>query len=112
MGRHSGVLTPEVLPDGGVVFETPQAAQVVFQPQPVNDPPAPPVPPTTTGGDDPSAGEFFKDVTRIEVIDETGRAFVAYYQTHGVEFQLQDDGRTIKLFAGKRLADSKDWYRQ
>lgn len=38
-------------------------------------------------------------VNRIEVIDSTGRAFVRYYEESGVTLQLQDDGRTLKIFA-------------
>jgi hypothetical protein len=41
------------------------------------------------------------DVTRVEVIDDRGRVFVAYYRTVGVEVHTQDDGRTIKVFAGE-----------
>lgn len=40
-------------------------------------------------------------VTRIEVIDATGRAFVAYYRTSGVSISMQDDDRTMKIFAGE-----------
>lgn len=40
-------------------------------------------------------------VTRVEVIDSTGRAFVAYYEP-GIEVHTQDDGRTVKIFAGER----------
>jgi hypothetical protein len=40
-------------------------------------------------------------VTRIEVIDAHGRAFVqAGYHPAGVTIEVQDDGRTIKIFAG------------
>ena len=40
-------------------------------------------------------------VTRVEVIDSTGRAFVAYYEP-GIEVHVQDDGRTLKIFASLR----------
>jgi hypothetical protein len=36
-------------------------------------------------------------VTRLEVIDEDGRSYVKYGITD-VQFSLQDDGRTLKLF--------------
>lgn len=39
-------------------------------------------------------------VTRIEVIDATGRAFGAYYAAGDVSLQLQDGTRTLKIFAG------------
>lgn len=47
----------------------------------------------------------YPEVTRIEVIDSTGRAFVAYYKP-GVLLSVQDKGRTIKLFAGERVESS------
>lgn len=37
-------------------------------------------------------------VTRIEVIDADGRAFVGYYDRPGVTRLIQDDGRTLKIF--------------
>jgi ribosomal protein S28E/S33 len=37
-----------------------------------------------------------KDVTRVEVIDSTGRAYVATNVT--VELSVQDEGRTLKVF--------------
>lgn len=45
-----------------------------------------------------------ESVTRIEVIDATsGRTFVGYFDAPGAEVHLQDQGRTIKIFAeGKK----------
>lgn len=37
-----------------------------------------------------------KDVTRVEVIDSAGRAYVATNVT--VELSVQDQGRTLKVF--------------
>ena len=37
-----------------------------------------------------------KDVTRVEVIDSSGRAYVATNIT--VELSVQDQGRTLKVF--------------
>lgn len=37
-------------------------------------------------------------VTRIEVIDNNGRAYVNWDKNNKVELQLQDDGKTIKIF--------------
>lgn len=37
-----------------------------------------------------------KDVTRVEVIDSSGRAYVATNVT--VELSVQDQGRTLKVF--------------
>ena len=44
-----------------------------------------------------------KQVTRLEVIDETGRAYVKYMKRdkdkwEKPNFQLQDDGQTLKIF--------------
>lgn len=40
----------------------------------------------------------FPDVTRVEVIDATGRVFVGYFDIAGAEIHQQDEGRTIKIF--------------
>jgi len=38
-------------------------------------------------------------VNRVEVIDSSGRAYVKYLDTaETVEYQYQDDGKTLKLF--------------
>ncbi len=39
-----------------------------------------------------------KQVTRFEVIDENGRAYVVMPGTKKIEFSLQDDGKTLKVF--------------
>lgn len=40
-------------------------------------------------------------ITRLEVIDDTGRAFVSW-DLASVELSYQDDGRTLKVFIRKR----------
>lgn len=40
----------------------------------------------------------YPKVNRVEVIDNSGRAFVGYYETEGVDVQIQDEGRTMKVF--------------
>jgi hypothetical protein len=40
------------------------------------------------------------EVTRIELIDATGRVLVRHYEQPGAVVSLQDDGRTLKIFAG------------
>ena len=41
-------------------------------------------------------------VTRVEVIDETGRAYVKYLDSdQEVTYSLQDDNRTLKVFIRK-----------
>jgi hypothetical protein len=49
-----------------------------------------------------SGDEFvLAKVTRIEVIDAHGRAFVQTgYHPAGITIEVQDDGRTVKIFAG------------
>jgi hypothetical protein len=41
-------------------------------------------------------------VTRVEVIDGQGRAYVNWEDTIKVQLSLQDDGRTLKVFIGHR----------
>jgi hypothetical protein len=41
--------------------------------------------------------EGFSKVTRVEVIGSE-RHFVKYFETPGIEYSLQDDNRTLKLF--------------
>lgn len=40
-------------------------------------------------------------ITRIEVIDENGRSYVNRGDDNDVSYQLQDDGRTLKVFVNK-----------
>lgn len=39
----------------------------------------------------------FPDVTRVEVIDSTGRAYTQW-DVKDVQMSFQDEGRTIKIF--------------
>ena len=39
-----------------------------------------------------------EEVTRVEVIDDTGRAYVNRNQDNAVEVRLQDNGKTLKVF--------------
>ena len=41
-------------------------------------------------------------VTRVEVIDSTGRVYVNWNPDNVVEVQLQDDGKTLKVFICKK----------
>lgn len=43
----------------------------------------------------------YPQVSRIEVIDETGRAWVRY-GVNDVQLSIQDEGKTIKVFCRKR----------
>ena len=49
-----------------------------------------------------------KSVTRFEVIDDTGRAYVKYLhrdQGERIKYNLQDEDRTLKVFIDKRDED-------
>jgi hypothetical protein len=46
-------------------------------------------------------------VTRIEIIDQTGRIFVQYSLSN-VQIHLQDDGRTLKVFCTSEVAAGKE----
>ena len=41
--------------------------------------------------------KLFLDVNRVEVIDNNGRSYTKNW-VDSVEIQLQDDGKTLKLF--------------
>jgi len=41
------------------------------------------------------------DVNRVEVIDETGRAYTNWDDANKVTYSLQDDERTVKIFISK-----------
>ena len=46
--------------------------------------------------------EKMKAVTRFEVIDESGRAYVKYLdKDEEIKYNLQDDKRTLKVFINK-----------
>lgn len=55
----------------------------------------------------------FDFVNRIEVIDETGRAYTNY-KVEGTTFDLQDDGRTLKIFitSSDKVCYDKDGVRE
>lgn len=43
-----------------------------------------------------------KNVTRVEVIDHTGRSYVNWNILNRVTVSLQDDGRTLKVFVDRK----------
>jgi hypothetical protein len=49
----------------------------------------------------------FQYVNRVEVIDAKGRSYVKYGVT-GIEFSLQDDGKTLKLFLQEKRNNQVD----
>jgi hypothetical protein len=42
-------------------------------------------------------------VTRVEVIDGQGRAYFNWHENNQVQTQLQDDGRTLKIFITRNV---------
>jgi len=53
--------------------------------------------------------EDLRDVTRLEVIDERGRTFVAVHGSiKNITASLQDNNRTLKLFITKHLEKAKE----
>ena len=46
--------------------------------------------------------QAMRGVNRLEVIDDTGRAYVKYLdKDEGIKYSLQDDNRTLKVFIDK-----------
>lgn len=44
-------------------------------------------------------GIDYDKISRVEVIDETGRGYIRYLkEDENVRYDLQDDGRTLKIF--------------
>ena len=41
--------------------------------------------------------KILEDITRFEVIDQTGRVYVSH-DVKNVKYSIQDQGRTLKLF--------------
>ena len=48
--------------------------------------------------------ELLETVTRVEVIDEHGRSYV-HYNAGTVEYSLQDNARTLKIFISDESRD-------
>ena len=42
--------------------------------------------------------ESLSNISRLEVIDGFGRSYVRYFKKGLLEFSLQDEGRTLKIF--------------
>jgi hypothetical protein len=54
----------------------------------------------------PTSNNEMRGVNRLEVIDETGRAYVKYLnKNERVRYELQDDDRTMKVFIDKKDTD-------
>ena len=51
--------------------------------------------------------EAMNNITRLEVIDHTGRAYVHYLdEKESVQYSLQDGNRTLKIFIGSDEHDN------
>lgn len=49
--------------------------------------------------------ENLENVTTVEVIDNHGRSYI-HYNAESVEYSLQDDGKTLKIFImDKKIED-------
>lgn len=42
--------------------------------------------------------QYLPNCTRVEVIDQKGRSYVNWKPTNKVRLNMQDDGRTVKIF--------------
>jgi len=42
--------------------------------------------------------ELIENCNRVEIIDENGRSYVNWKKDNKVEYSLQDNGRTLKIF--------------
>ena len=48
-------------------------------------------------------------IDRLEVIDETGRAYVRHLgENESVQYSLQDDNRTLKIFVNDKGSVARD----
>jgi len=53
--------------------------------------------------------EAMNNISRLEVIDQTGRAYVHYLdEKESVRYSLQDDNRTLKIFIDKFGSVARD----
>ena len=50
--------------------------------------------------------DWCPDVTRIEVIDAKGRSY-SNWRVRDMEFSLQDDNKTLKIFLRERPSDDE-----
>jgi hypothetical protein len=55
------------------------------------------------GEDEDGVIQVGNRITRVEVIDENGRVYTNWNPTNKVELQIQDDGRTLKVFISQEL---------
>lgn len=47
-------------------------------------------------------------ITRVEVIDQDGRSYVNWDSHNDISYQLQDDGRTLKVFVNTIKSTQKN----
>lgn len=56
----------------------------------------------------PDFVEELKDITRVEIIDDLGRMYVAAHGTvKSIRASFQDDNKTLKLFITKHAEKAK-----
>lgn len=46
-------------------------------------------------------------ISRLEIIDEQGRAYVRNRDVDFVKYSVQDEGRTLKLFVNRGVIDTQ-----
>ena len=47
--------------------------------------------------------DMLSKCTRVEIIDQNGRAYVNWHESNNVELSLQDDNRTLKIFIIRKI---------
>ncbi len=52
----------------------------------------------------------YKNITRVEVIDDKGRSYLNWNDDNIVQLYLQDDDRTLKIFISKKQTEIEKIY--
>lgn len=55
---------------------------------------------------------YTNNITRVEVIWDEGRLYTNWYKENKVRIDLQDNGRTLKVFITKKIKDENYWTNQ
>lgn len=49
----------------------------------------------------------YKNITRVEIIDEKGRSYLNWNKDNVVELSFQDNNRTLKIFISKKRNETE-----
>lgn len=49
----------------------------------------------------------YKNITRVEIIDEKGRSYLNWNKDNIVKLELQDNDRTLKIFISKKRNETE-----